>query len=120
MEWNKSFCGSSFATSALVASSTSSGVGASTTATINSNCGNAFSNLASRCRQSMFGEISWLMSVVMAKCVAAYHDAITASSSDSPMTGHAFFAHKPMARTTKPVIDLMREWVWVNGIDQQD
>ena len=69
---------------------------------------------ASRCRQSMFGEMSWLTSVVMAKCVAAYQDDSTASSSDSPMTGQAFFAQKPMARTTRAVIVFMREWV--NGI----
>src|SRR5271170_5899089 len=66
----------------------------------------------------MFGEISWLMSVVMEKCVAAYQVASTASRSDSPITGHAFFAHRPMARTTKAVIDFMREWV--NGIRQRD
>ncbi len=46
------------ATSASVASSTSSGVGASMTATIISNCGKAFSNAASRCRHGMSVEIS--------------------------------------------------------------
>ena len=74
MDWNKSFCCDSRATSAPVASSTSSGVGASITATMVSNCGKAFSKAASRCRHGMFGEISWLMSVVIAKCVAAYQD----------------------------------------------
>src|ERR1700733_3593671 len=111
IEWNKSFCGASFCTKALVASSTSSGVGASTTATINSNCGKAFSNLASRCRQSIFGEMSWLISVVMEKCVAAYQDASTASRTDRPITGQAFFAQTLMARTTKAVIDFMSELV---------
>ena len=65
----------------------------------------------------MFGEMSWLMSVVMEKCVAAYQVDSTASRSDRPITGQAFFAQKPMVRTTTAVIDFMSEWV--NGIGFQ-
>ena len=69
----KFFSGDNRFTSASVAPSTSSGVGASITATIVSNCGKAFSNTISRCRAGLLDERSWLISVVMAKCVMEYH-----------------------------------------------
>ena len=52
-------------------------------------------------------EISWLMSVVMAKCVAAYQDDATVSRSATPMTGQAYCAQKSIARTTRAVIVFM-------------
>ena len=61
----------SFSASALLAALASSGVGASTTARISFSRSNACSNWLSRLRQSRSGEISLLMSVLMAKCWAA-------------------------------------------------
>ncbi len=112
MERNKSFCGDSRRTSAPVASSTSSGVGALITATIVSNCGKAFSKAASRCRHGIFEEMSWLISVVMAKLVTAYHDDSTASSTATPMTGQTCFAQMPIARTIMAVSVFMS---WAMG-----
>ena len=64
-------CSGSFAracTSARDALSASSGVAASSTTTIVSACcGNAASNWISRCRQGNSAEMSWLVSVVIAK-----------------------------------------------------
>ena len=51
--------------------------------------GNAFSKAASRSRHAMWGEMSWLTSVVMAKWVAAYQDASKVRRSDTTMTGQA-------------------------------
>src|SRR6202030_4008321 len=107
MERNRSFCLDRRSVSASVAEATSSGVGASITATINSYCGNAFSNAISRCRHGMSVEISLLMSVVMEKCVAAYHDDATVRTSARPKTGHAWCTQKSIARTTKAVIVFM-------------
>ena len=61
----------SFSASALAAELASSGVGASTTARISFSRSKASSNWMSRLRQSSSGEISVLMSVLMAKCRAA-------------------------------------------------
>jgi len=47
------------------------------------------------------------MSVVMEKCVAAYHDDATVSTSAMAMTGHAWCTQKSIARTTKAVIVFM-------------
>ena len=47
------------------------------------------------------------MSVVMEKCVAAYHDDATVSTSARPMTGHAWCTQKSIARTTRAVIVFM-------------
>ena len=57
-ERKRFFCCDSRATSAPVACSTSSGVGASITAMIVSNCGKAFSNVSSRCRLGLLLEMS--------------------------------------------------------------
>ena len=72
IDLNSSLLALSRSTSAAVAWLVSSGVGASTTTRIERRCcGNAFSNAISRCRQGNSGEISLLMSVLMAKCWAA-------------------------------------------------
>ena len=107
MERNRSFWGDRRSVNASLALATNSGVGASITATINSYCGNALSNAISRCRHGMSVEISLLMSVVMEKCVAAYHDDATVSTSATPMTGHAWCTQKSIARTTRAVIVFM-------------
>src|SRR5580700_9984253 len=107
MERNRSFWGDRRSVNASLALAPSSGVGASITATINSYCGNAFSNANSRCRHGMSVEISLLMSVVMEKCVAAYHDDATVSTSAAAMTGQAKCTQKSIARTTKAVIIFM-------------
>ena len=52
-------------------------------------------------------EMSWLTSVVMRKCVAAYQDDRTASRTDTPITGQAYCAQKPIARTTRAVMVFM-------------
>ena len=55
----------------------------------------------------MFGEISWLTSVVILKCVTAYQEDNTASRTERMITGAAYFAQNLIARTTKLVIILM-------------
>src|SRR5208282_3411285 len=57
------------------------------------------------------------MSVVMEKCVAAYHDDATASSSAAAKTGQAYCPQKSIARTTRAVIIFMgsAEWGQQNG-----
>src|SRR5580692_5218893 len=107
MDRNKSFWCDKRSVKASLALATSSGVGASITATISSYCGNAFSNAISRCRHGMSVEISLLMSVVMEKCVAAYHDDATVRTSARPKTGHAWCTQKSIARTTKAVMICM-------------
>src|SRR5580692_5793477 len=72
-----------------------------------SNCGKAFSKAASRCRHGMLGEMSWLTSVVIAKCVAAYQDDTTVSRIAAAITGQAYCVHTSMARTTRAVIVFM-------------
>ena len=62
---------------------------------------------ASRCRHGMSVEMSLLMSVVMEKCVAAYHDDTTVSSNAAAMTGQAYCVQKSIARTTRAVIVFM-------------
>src|ERR1700692_1889502 len=107
MERNRSFWGDRRSVNASLALAANSGVGASITATINSYCGNALSNAISRCRHGMSVEINLLMSVVMEKCVAAYHDDATVRTSATPMTGHAWCPQKSIARTTRAVIVFM-------------
>src|SRR3984957_3652598 len=107
MERNRFFWGDRRSVSASLALATNSGVGASITATINSYCGNAFSNAISRCRHGMSVEISLLISVVMEKCVAAYHDDATVKINAAAMTDHAWCMQKSIARTTKAVIVFM-------------
>src|SRR5580693_4573491 len=107
MERNKSFWCDKRSVKASLALATSSGVGASITATISSYCGNAFSNAISRCRHGMSVEISLLMSVVMEKCVAAYHDDATVRINAAAMTDHAWCMQKSIARTTRAVIVFM-------------
>src|ERR1700681_4600218 len=107
MERNRSFWGDRRSVNASLALATSSGVGASITATINSYCGNALSNAISRRLHGMSGGISLLMSVVMEKCVAAYHDDATVRTSATAMTGHAWCTRKSIARTARAVIVFM-------------
>ena len=89
IERNRSFCCDRRCVSALAAPATSSTVGALTTATISSKWGNAFSISASRCRHEIFGEMSWLTSVVILKCVTAYQDDSTPSRTERMITGAA-------------------------------
>ena len=91
----------SFCTSAAVAASTISGVGASTTTMIESNCGKAFSKRISRCRPGLADEISWLISVVIAKCVTEYQEAASVKTIAAAMTHQAKCTQKPIVRTTK-------------------
>jgi hypothetical protein len=51
--------------------------------------------------------MSWLTSVVIAKCVTAYQDDNTPSKSERMITGAACCAQNLIARTTKLVIILM-------------
>src|SRR5262245_65162739 len=65
-----------------------SAVGASTTTKVEPKCpGKVFSNSASRLRQSSSGEINLLMSVLIAKCRAAYTADPNAPSSAKTMIG---------------------------------
>ncbi len=71
----------------MVASLVSSGVGASTTATISSWLpGNAFSKAISRWRQGRSVEISLLMSVLMAKFCEVYQTERPASATATSTT----------------------------------
>ena len=47
------------------------------------------------------------MSVVIEKCVAAYHEDTIASSSAPAMTDQAYRQQKAIARTTKAVVVFM-------------
>ena len=83
IERKKFFCCAASPTSAAVASWTSSGVGASTTATISVELRKGlFEHQFRAAARAVAGEMSWLISVVMEKCVAAYQtDAIARQNS---------------------------------------